>query len=167
MLYVTGVLLVVLGVCNAAAPSLGWYLLTRTLLGLPLQGIALVAFVLHVEWIGPDDRSIPGIMYSGFFAFGFSFLALFAYFIRHWRTLLLFISLLGLGCLLMTRCVCLCVCVCVCVCVCACVCVCVCAHVYVSVGVQIHLDFIILIDCCQSLLDGLSSKVEIRRREGF
>jgi OCT family organic cation transporter-like MFS transporter 4/5 len=60
------------------------------------QGIILTGFVMACELFPAQYRTFAGMAIENFWATGMCLLALWAYLIRHWRYLQLFISLLGL-----------------------------------------------------------------------
>ncbi|XP_037794722.1 organic cation transporter protein-like isoform X2 [Penaeus monodon] len=56
------------------------------------SGLFLPNFVLLMEVVGPEARTIMGMMYQAFFSVGFMLLPAIAYFVREWRQLELCIS---------------------------------------------------------------------------
>ncbi|XP_042881764.1 organic cation transporter protein-like [Penaeus japonicus] len=56
------------------------------------SGLFLPNFVLLMEVVGPEARTIMGMMYQAFFSVGFMLLPGIAYFVRDWRNLELCIS---------------------------------------------------------------------------
>ena len=60
---------------------------------LSFQGIILTGFVMACELFPADMRTFAGLAIENFWAVGMCFLALFAYLIRNWHYLQLFISL--------------------------------------------------------------------------
>jgi MFS family permease len=75
----------------------------RLVFGFMSQAIAIVGYSLLLEVVGASKRSPVAIYTQCFFSVGIVVLALLAYFIRSWRILCVFISVVGLGFLAMWR----------------------------------------------------------------
>lgn len=56
------------------------------------SGLFLPCFVLLMEVVGPEARTIMGMLFQAFFSVGFMLLPFIAYFVREWRNLQLCIS---------------------------------------------------------------------------
>lgn len=76
-------------VCTGLAPVYSIYFLLRILLGVFVSGVCLVGYTLLVEVISTSKRSIVGIAIHQFAPIGTVVLAMAAYYIREWRTLLI------------------------------------------------------------------------------
>ena len=87
---------VVTGLGFGLAPSYTIFIFFRFLSAISYAGISISTYVLSVEVVDISTRSFAGLLGSIFFALGYSFLALLAYFIRSWRWLTVVISILGL-----------------------------------------------------------------------
>ncbi|XP_071542407.1 organic cation transporter protein-like isoform X2 [Panulirus ornatus] len=68
------------------------FLILRFLVAAFGSGLFLPNFVILMEVVGPDGRTVMGMLYQVFFAVGFMVLPLIAYFVRQWRNLQLCIS---------------------------------------------------------------------------
>ena len=69
----------------------------RFLFGALNQSQAVVGFTLLLELVGSSKRSFVAMFSGVFYPAGICILALLAYLIRDWRTLVVFNSLIGLG----------------------------------------------------------------------
>ena len=85
------------GVGSGVATSFLMFAVFRFLLGLMNQAMAVVGFALTLEVVGASKRSFVAVLGQAFFSLGLCLLVVLAYYIRDWRTLTLFNSLLGVG----------------------------------------------------------------------
>ncbi|KAK7085702.1 hypothetical protein SK128_014631 [Halocaridina rubra] len=69
------------------------FIILRFLVAAFGSGLFLPCFVLLMEVVGPEARTVMGMMYQAFFSVGFMLLPLVAYFIRDWRVLQISISI--------------------------------------------------------------------------
>ncbi|XP_064650765.1 solute carrier family 22 member 15-like [Lineus longissimus] len=67
--------------------NLEMYFALRFMTGFHCGGAILVSFVLLTELVGSSKRALCGMLMQLFFAVGIMVFALFAYFIREWKTL--------------------------------------------------------------------------------
>ncbi|XP_045588887.2 organic cation transporter protein isoform X1 [Procambarus clarkii] len=84
--------LIVMGVGVTFTTHYISFILLRFFIAAFTSGIFLPNFVILMEVVGPEGRTIMGMMYQGFFSVGFSLLPAIAYFVREWRYLQLCIS---------------------------------------------------------------------------
>ena len=69
----------------------------RLLLGASISGYNVVGYTLLLEVIGPSKRTVAGIGINMFFPVSYGLMAILAYYIRGWRTLIMISSLSGAG----------------------------------------------------------------------
>ncbi|XP_055337217.1 organic cation transporter protein-like isoform X2 [Paramacrobiotus metropolitanus] len=81
------------GIAAAFAPHLILFAISRTILGICLQGGSMSAFTLMMESFPRDYRESAGVASQFVFAIGIVLLAGFAYLIPNWRYLQLFVVL--------------------------------------------------------------------------
>ena len=67
----------------------------RLLLGAFNNGYNVAGYALLLEIIGPSKRTVAGMGLNAFFSISCGLIALLAYYIRGWRTLIMVSSLLG------------------------------------------------------------------------
>ncbi|XP_058118107.1 organic cation transporter protein-like [Anopheles ziemanni] len=90
------VLQVVFGVLAGVAPEFFTYTLARMVVGATTSGVFLVAYVIAMEMVGPNDRLYAGVVCMMFFSVGYMLTAGFAYFIHGWRMLQIALTLPGI-----------------------------------------------------------------------
>ena len=85
--------------------STGFVMFTifRLVFGMMNQAVAVAGFSLLLEVVGTSKRSFVATLTQAYFSIGICVLVVLAYFIRNWRILCVFISLIGIGFLLMWR----------------------------------------------------------------
>lgn len=81
---------------SAIAPNYWTLAITRCMTGFTNAGIGLAAFVLTMEYVGPNVRGRVGLVTHCFFTAGLCLLPAVAYFVRDWRALMAFSSLSAL-----------------------------------------------------------------------
>ena len=81
----------------AASSSYPMYIVSRFISSMGGIGLFITAFVLSMEFIGPNYRTLCGIAIEIPFALGELYLVLLAYFVREWRQLQLLIGIPFLG----------------------------------------------------------------------
>mmetsp|Transcript_9362 Transcript_9362/g.57068 ORF Transcript_9362/g.57068 Transcript_9362/m.57068 type:complete len:502 (+) Transcript_9362:155-1660(+) len=81
---------------SAIAPNYWTMVITRCMTGFTNAGIGLAAFVLTMEYVGPNVRGRVGLVTHCFFTAGLCLLPAVAYFVRNWRVLMAFSSLSAL-----------------------------------------------------------------------
>lgn len=84
--FISIVLQLATGILIAIAPNWIIYSIARFAEGAACSGVYLCAYVLALEFIGPDKRTTPGLIYHMFYAIGYSLLAPIGYFIKDFRT---------------------------------------------------------------------------------
>ena len=77
----------VFAVVVAVAPNIVVYSLARLAVGAACSGVYLCAYVLALEFIGPDNRTAPGLAYHLFGVIGLSLLAPIGYYVKDFRTI--------------------------------------------------------------------------------
>ena len=75
------------GIIIAVAPNIIIYSISRLAIGAACSGIYLCAYVLALEFVGPDNRTTPGLIYPMFYAVGYALLAPIGYFVKDFRTI--------------------------------------------------------------------------------
>ena len=85
--FIALVLQLICGVIIAVAPNMIIYSLARLAIGATCSGVYLCAYVLALEFIGPQKRTTPGLVYHMFYAIGYSLLAPIGYFVKDFRTI--------------------------------------------------------------------------------
>ena len=75
----------VFGIIIAIAPNVWIYFIARTMIGATCSGVFLCAYILSLEFIGPEKRFNPGLAFQMFFAVGYSLLAPIGYFVSDFR----------------------------------------------------------------------------------
>ena len=88
---------VLTGIGYGMATGFIMFVALRFLLGFIKQAISVVGFTLTVEIVGTSKRSFVAVFAHAFFSIGVCTLVVLAYFIRSWRILVLFTSLIGVG----------------------------------------------------------------------
>lgn len=81
------VLMVVVGVGQAAIPDYYAFTSLRFILGASLQGVFLVAYVMAMELVGKKRRVLVGVLAQAFYTLGYFMAAFLAYGIESWRWL--------------------------------------------------------------------------------
>ncbi|XP_042867534.1 organic cation transporter protein-like [Penaeus japonicus] len=81
------VLMVVVGVGQAAIPEYYTFTALRFVLGASLQGVFLVAYVMAMELVGKKKRVLVGVLAQAFYTIGYFTAALLAWGIPSWRWL--------------------------------------------------------------------------------
>lgn len=81
------VLMVVMGVAQAAIPEYITFTIARFVLGASLQGVFLVAYVMAMELVGKKYRVLVGVLAQAFYSIGYFTAAMLAYLIPDWRIL--------------------------------------------------------------------------------
>ncbi|CAL4107484.1 unnamed protein product, partial [Meganyctiphanes norvegica] len=81
------VLMVVMGVGQAAITEYYTFTVARFVLGASLQGVFLVAYVMAMELVGKKYRVLVGVLAQAFYTIGYFTAAMLAYFIPDWRIL--------------------------------------------------------------------------------
>ncbi|XP_055585431.1 organic cation transporter protein-like [Uranotaenia lowii] len=87
---------VIFGVLAGIAPEFFTYTIARILVGATTSGVFLVAYVIAMEMVGPNDRLYAGVVCMMFFSVGYMLTAGFAYYIHDWRTLQIALTLPGI-----------------------------------------------------------------------
>lgn len=90
------VIQVIFGITAGIAPEYITYTISRIIVGATTSGVFLVAYVIAMEMVGPEDRTFAGVVCMMFFSFGYMLTAGFAYFITNWRWLQIALTLPGL-----------------------------------------------------------------------
>ena len=88
---------VLTGVGYGLAADFLTFAVFRFIFGVAKQAVTVISFSLLFEVVGPSKRSFIGLFSPAFFSLGICLLVALAYYIHNWRTLCLFISLVGLG----------------------------------------------------------------------
>jgi len=73
------------GIVIAVSPHVAIYAVARLLLGATCSGVFLCSYILAVEFIGPENRTTPGLCFHMFYAVGYSLLAPIGYFVQDFR----------------------------------------------------------------------------------
>ncbi|XP_047499824.1 organic cation transporter protein-like isoform X2 [Penaeus chinensis] len=81
------VLMVVVGVGQAAIPEYYTFTTLRFVLGASLQGVFLVAYVMAMELVGKKRRVLVGVLAQAFYTVGYFTAAMLAWGIPSWRWL--------------------------------------------------------------------------------
>lgn len=81
------VMMVVVGVGQAAIPEYYTFTMLRFVLGASLQGVFLVAYVMAMELVGKKRRVLVGVLAQAFYTIGYFTAALLAWRIPSWRWL--------------------------------------------------------------------------------
>lgn len=97
--FISVVLQLVTGIMIAISPNIFIYTLMRFAEGAACSGVYLCAYVLALEFIGPEKRTTPGLVYHMFYAIGYSLLAPVGYFIKDFRTVSWVLALPSVLCL--------------------------------------------------------------------
>ncbi|CAG5112629.1 Oidioi.mRNA.OKI2018_I69.chr2.g6822.t1.cds [Oikopleura dioica] len=84
--FISLVLQLATGILIAIAPNVLVYSIARFAEGAACSGVYLCAYVLALEFIGPDKRTTPGLIYHMFYAIGYSLLAPIGNYIKDFRT---------------------------------------------------------------------------------
>ncbi|KAF0303185.1 Solute carrier family 22 member 3 [Amphibalanus amphitrite] len=82
----------VVGTTMAFVPSFALYAPLRFLIGVGGMGIFMTCFLLGVETVSNDVRTLCGMIIHFFFPFGEAMVAVFAIFVKDWHSLQLIIS---------------------------------------------------------------------------
>ncbi|KAK3878474.1 hypothetical protein Pcinc_016892 [Petrolisthes cinctipes] len=90
------VLMVCVGLGQAAIPYYLAFTFLRFILGASLQGVFLVAYVMALELVGKRRRVLVGVLSQAFYTLGYFTAALLAYFITSWRWLQVAMTLPGI-----------------------------------------------------------------------
>ncbi|XP_075900802.1 solute carrier family 22 member 7-like isoform X2 [Nelusetta ayraudi] len=77
---------------RALSTSFLMFAIMRFLTGMCLTGIAIISFVLNVEWVNIDRRTFAGIIISLDVSLGSCILPAIAYFVNEWRMLILAVT---------------------------------------------------------------------------
>ncbi|XP_071956467.1 organic cation transporter-like protein [Antedon mediterranea] len=80
---------ILLDFAAAFSPSYWMYVTLRFLASLTYAGVFMPAYIYASEVVGPTERSLGTSIVGSFWALGYSITALYAYFIRYWRALLM------------------------------------------------------------------------------
>ena len=91
------------GFASTLAGGIYSFALLRAIVAMFNSGVITSCFVLRIEIVGTSARSFAGLVGGMFFSFGFVLLAIFAYFIRDWRLLVIVCTVYGLLHLLLWR----------------------------------------------------------------
>lgn len=81
------VMMVVVGVGQAAIPEYYTFTMLRFVLGASLQGVFLVAYVMAMELVGKKRRVLVGVLAQAFYTIGYFTAAVLAWGIPSWRWL--------------------------------------------------------------------------------
>lgn len=84
------------GFASSLAGGIYSFALMRAIVAMFNSGVITSCFVLRIEIVGTSARSFAGLVGGMFFSFGFVLLAIFAYFIRDWRFLIIVCTVYGL-----------------------------------------------------------------------
>ncbi|XP_050712759.1 organic cation transporter protein-like isoform X2 [Eriocheir sinensis] len=90
------VVMVVVGIGQVVIPHYAALVVLRFFLGVSLQGIFLVAYVLAMEMVGKNSRAIVGVVAHGFYSIGYFVATLLAWLIPSWRWLQIAMTLSAL-----------------------------------------------------------------------
>ena len=85
------------GIGCSLATGVYLFFFFRLLLGAFISGYSVVGYALLQEIVGPSKRTATGIGISIFFPVSYGLMAILAYYIRGWRTLIMVSSLSGVG----------------------------------------------------------------------
>lgn len=88
--------LILVNLAGAYAPNFITYVIMRFMCGFCQSGVILASFVLMNEIVGSSKRALVGVITQSFFAFGIMILSLMSYYVRSWRDLTIYISIIGL-----------------------------------------------------------------------
>lgn len=77
----------VVGISAAFVETYVQFLALRFIIAVLCAGLMVISFVLVMEVVKPEARTMTGMAYAGFFGLGIAFLPGLAYFIRSWRKL--------------------------------------------------------------------------------
>lgn len=89
------VLQLIFGIGAGIAPEYITYTISRIIVGATTSGVFLVAYVIALEMVGPNQRLFAGVVSMMFFSFGYMLTAAFAYFITDWRWLQIWLTIPG------------------------------------------------------------------------
>ncbi|XP_010896881.2 solute carrier family 22 member 7a [Esox lucius] len=92
MILVSFVASAVFGTMSAFSVSYVMFAVTRTLCGIGLTGMSITTVALSIEWTDIKHRTFTGTIISLGWSVGNMLLALLAYFIRDWRSLMLVVT---------------------------------------------------------------------------
>lgn len=95
--FISLVIQVVFGLLAAVAPEFWTFTFARFIVGATTSGVFLVAYVIAMEMVGPNDRLKAGTICQMFFSAGYMLTALFAYYITDWRMLQMALTVPGLA----------------------------------------------------------------------
>lgn len=85
----------VVGICASFVETYMQFLALRFIIAFLCAGLMVISFVLVMEVVKPEARTMTGMMYAGFFGLGITILPGLAYLIRSWRNLELTIGILS------------------------------------------------------------------------
>uniref|UniRef100_U5EU46 Putative synaptic vesicle transporter svop n=1 Tax=Corethrella appendiculata TaxID=1370023 RepID=U5EU46_9DIPT len=91
--FISLILMSIFGILTSFATGIVSYTIYRMVVGASVSGVFLSGYVMAIEFVDPQRRTIAGIVCMIFFSLGYILLALIAYHYRTWRSLQIVISL--------------------------------------------------------------------------
>ncbi|XP_049577139.1 solute carrier family 22 member 7-like [Syngnathus scovelli] len=79
-------------VLSALSPSYAMFGVMRFFTGMSIAGISIISIVLNLEWLGVEQRTLYGIIFSLDWTLGSGILVGMAYFVNEWRLLILAVT---------------------------------------------------------------------------